>query len=183
MKQIGGGLFTATSLGCVHRIIHKVGLELYLEVEFSASEGQAPEGSSQAHIQFSSLSPLLSARDTIRSKREVSTQQNYTAVLGLDFTLKGDGSSMSSHLILKDPLEEPQGLEKPPTETRTRSSVESLVIVNCLETLMLGSVLTDILDADDILYASVVSSMSTDILDANDILDASIVSSVSTDIE
>ncbi|XP_047257980.1 anaphase-promoting complex subunit 1-like [Capsicum annuum] len=69
---------------------------------------QAPEGSSQAHIQFSSLSPLLSARDTIRSKREVSTQQNYTAVLGLDFTLKGDGSSMSSHLILKDPLEEPQ---------------------------------------------------------------------------
>ncbi|KAF3675854.1 hypothetical protein FXO38_04594 [Capsicum annuum] len=99
---------------------------------------QAPEGSSQAHIQFSSLSPLLSARDTTRSKREVSTQQNYTAVLGLDFTLKGDGSSMSSHLILKDPLEEPQGLEKPPTETRTRSSVESLVIVNCLETLMLG---------------------------------------------
>ncbi|PHU09599.1 hypothetical protein BC332_21459 [Capsicum chinense] len=69
---------------------------------------QAPEGSSQAHIQFSSLSPLLNARDTIRSKREVSTQQNYTAVLGLDFTLKGDGSSMSSHLILKDPLEEPQ---------------------------------------------------------------------------
>ncbi|XP_016575540.1 anaphase-promoting complex subunit 1 isoform X1 [Capsicum annuum] len=69
---------------------------------------QAPEGSSQAHIQFSSLSPLLSARDTIRSKREVSTQQNCTAVLGLDFTLKGDGSSMSSHLILKDPLEEPQ---------------------------------------------------------------------------
>ncbi|KAF3681975.1 hypothetical protein FXO37_02599 [Capsicum annuum] len=69
---------------------------------------QAPEGSSQAHIQFSSLSPLLNARDTIHSKREVSTQQNYTAVLGLDFTLKGDGSSMSSHLILKDPLEEPQ---------------------------------------------------------------------------
>ncbi|WMV33812.1 hypothetical protein MTR67_027197 [Solanum verrucosum] len=69
---------------------------------------QAPEGSSQAHIHFSSLSPLLSARNTIRSKRDVSTQQNYTAVHGLDFTIKGDGSSMSSHLILKDPLEEPQ---------------------------------------------------------------------------
>ncbi|KAF3681969.1 hypothetical protein FXO37_02593 [Capsicum annuum] len=103
---------------------------------------QAPEGSSQAHIQFSSLSPLLSARDTIRSKREVSTQQNYTAVLGLDFTLKGDGSSMSSHLILKDPLEEPQGLEKPPTETRTRSSVESLVIVNCNSFAIMDTILS-----------------------------------------
>ncbi|XP_015079876.1 anaphase-promoting complex subunit 1 isoform X2 [Solanum pennellii] len=69
---------------------------------------QAPEGSSQSHIHFSSLSPLLSARNTIRSKRDVSTQQNYTAVHGLDFTIRGDGSSMSSHLILKDPLEEPQ---------------------------------------------------------------------------
>ncbi|MCD7447530.1 hypothetical protein HAX54_031559 [Datura stramonium] len=69
---------------------------------------QAPEGSSAAHIQFSSLNPFLSARDTIRSKRDVSPQQNYTAVHGLDFTIKGDGSSMSSHLILKDPLEEPQ---------------------------------------------------------------------------
>lgn len=69
---------------------------------------QAPEGSSQSRIHFSSLSPLLSARNTIRSKRDVSTQQNYTAVHGLDFTIRGDGSSMSSHLILKDPLEEPQ---------------------------------------------------------------------------
>ncbi|KAK4359004.1 hypothetical protein RND71_021233 [Anisodus tanguticus] len=69
---------------------------------------QAPEESSPAHIQFSSLSPFLSTRDTIRSKRDVSPQQNYTAVHGLDFTIKGDVSSMSSHLILKDPLEEPQ---------------------------------------------------------------------------
>lgn len=68
---------------------------------------QAPEGSSPAHIPFSSLSPFLSARDTFRSKRDVNPQ-NCTAVHGLDFTVRGDGSSMSSHQILKDPLEEPQ---------------------------------------------------------------------------
>ncbi|XP_075104821.1 anaphase-promoting complex subunit 1-like isoform X3 [Nicotiana tabacum] len=68
---------------------------------------QAPEGSSPAHIPFSSLSPFLSARDTFRSKRDVNPQ-NCTAVHGLDFTVRGDGSSMSSLQILKDPLEEPQ---------------------------------------------------------------------------
>ncbi|KAL3521232.1 hypothetical protein ACH5RR_019381, partial [Cinchona calisaya] len=63
----------------------------------------APEGNSSVHIPFLSPSVSLSAR----SRREVG-YNNSTSTHAFDFIHKGDGTSVSSHLILKDPLEEPQ---------------------------------------------------------------------------
>ncbi|KAJ9683860.1 hypothetical protein PVL29_016384 [Vitis rotundifolia] len=70
---------------------------------------QATEGISPAHLPFSSSSPLLGGRDITRPKREIghSPQQNFGLLNTFDYIIKGDGASFSSHLILKDPLEEP----------------------------------------------------------------------------
>lgn len=67
-----------------------------------------PEASSSVHIPFSSPSAPLSARDIARPKAGYNTQNNSTPTHAFDFIRKGDGTSVSSHLILKDPLEEPQ---------------------------------------------------------------------------
>ncbi|XP_057979662.1 anaphase-promoting complex subunit 1 isoform X2 [Malania oleifera] len=71
---------------------------------------QANEGSLPTHSPFLSSSPLLSARDISRQKREIgqSPQNSFSPSNAFDHILKGDGASMASHLILKDPLEEPQ---------------------------------------------------------------------------
>ncbi|XP_027163442.1 anaphase-promoting complex subunit 1 [Coffea eugenioides] len=70
----------------------------------------APEGNFSVHIPFSFPSASLSTRDIARSRREVgySSQNNSTVTHAFDFIYKADGTSGSSHLILKDPLEEPQ---------------------------------------------------------------------------
>ncbi|RVX03114.1 Anaphase-promoting complex subunit 1 [Vitis vinifera] len=70
---------------------------------------QATEGISPAHLPFSSSSPLLGGRDITRPKREIghSPRQNFSLLNTFDYIIKGDGASFSSHLILKDPLEEP----------------------------------------------------------------------------
>ncbi|KAL2248926.1 UNVERIFIED_CONTAM: Anaphase-promoting complex subunit 1 [Sesamum indicum] len=71
---------------------------------------RAPEGSLLTNISLSSSNPLLSARDVFRPKRDIgySPQNNYTPTHIFDFTTRNDGTSMPSHLILKDPLEDPQ---------------------------------------------------------------------------
>ncbi|XAR71917.1 hypothetical protein NMG60_11018371 [Bertholletia excelsa] len=68
---------------------------------------QAAEGSSSTYAPFSSFSPSLSSRDVLRLKREVgySPQCNFTT---LDHPTGILGSSLSSLLVLRDPLEEPQ---------------------------------------------------------------------------
>ena len=70
---------------------------------------QATEGISSAHLPFSASSPLLGGRDITRPKKEIghSPLQNFGLLNTLDYSIKGDGASFSSHLILKDPLEEP----------------------------------------------------------------------------
>ncbi|KAF9596426.1 hypothetical protein IFM89_011255 [Coptis chinensis] len=57
---------------------------------------------------YSALSTSLNARDFPRLKRELgySPQHNLHA----DHTIRGDATKLSSHLILKDPLEEPQAI-------------------------------------------------------------------------
>ncbi|KAL0341266.1 UNVERIFIED_CONTAM: Anaphase-promoting complex subunit [Sesamum radiatum] len=71
---------------------------------------RAPEGSLLTNISLSSSNPLLSARDIFRPKRDIgySPQNNYTPTHIFDFVTRSDGTSMPSHLILKDPLEDPQ---------------------------------------------------------------------------
>ncbi|KAK4436500.1 Anaphase-promoting complex subunit [Sesamum alatum] len=71
---------------------------------------RAPEGSLLTNISLSSSNPLLSARDVFRPKRDIgySPQNNYTPTHVFDSTTRNDGTSMPSHLILKDPLEDPQ---------------------------------------------------------------------------
>ncbi|KAL0452714.1 UNVERIFIED_CONTAM: Anaphase-promoting complex subunit [Sesamum latifolium] len=71
---------------------------------------RAPEGSLLTNISLSSSNPLLSARDVFRPKRDIgySPQNNYTPTHIFDFTTRNDGTSMPSHLILKDPLEDLQ---------------------------------------------------------------------------
>ncbi|KAL0359162.1 UNVERIFIED_CONTAM: Anaphase-promoting complex subunit [Sesamum angustifolium] len=71
---------------------------------------RAPEGSLLTNISLSSSNPLLSARDIFRPKRDIgySPQNNYTPTHIFDFVSRSDGTSMPSHLILKDPLEDPQ---------------------------------------------------------------------------
>jgi hypothetical protein len=65
---------------------------------------------SPAHIPFSSSSPLLGARDILRHRKEIghSPQHNISFLSASDYNFKGDTGSISSHLILKDSLEEPQ---------------------------------------------------------------------------
>ncbi|XP_059654080.1 anaphase-promoting complex subunit 1 isoform X2 [Cornus florida] len=71
---------------------------------------QSTEGNSSAHVPFSSLSPFLSARDISHPRREIgySPQHNFTSANSFDRIIKGNGALLSSHLILKDPVEEPQ---------------------------------------------------------------------------
>nr|POE46089.1 anaphase-promoting complex subunit 1 [Quercus suber] len=71
---------------------------------------QAAEVHSPTHIPFSCPSPLLGVHDVHRRRRETShsPQPNLNFLSGSDYNCKGDTGSISSHLILKDPLEEPQ---------------------------------------------------------------------------
>lgn len=72
---------------------------------------QSAEVNSPAHIPFSSSSPpLLGTRDIPRHRREFghSPQHNFGFLSSCDNSFNGDTSLMCSHLILKDPLEEPQ---------------------------------------------------------------------------
>ncbi|CAK9173534.1 unnamed protein product [Ilex paraguariensis] len=71
---------------------------------------QAVEGNLTTHVPFPPSSPLSSARDIFRPKRDIgySPQHSYSSLSAFDYNIKGDGASMPSHLILKDPLEEPQ---------------------------------------------------------------------------
>ncbi|KAH6824303.1 E3 ubiquitin ligase, partial [Perilla frutescens var. hirtella] len=64
---------------------------------------RASEGSLLTNISLSSSSPYLSARDVFRQKRDV-----YTPTHMFDYCTRSDGTSISSHMILKDPLEDPQ---------------------------------------------------------------------------
>lgn len=72
-----------------------------------AAEVHSP---TQSIIPFSCSSPLLGVRDVHRRRRETShsPQHNLNFLGGSDYNCKGDTGSISSHLILKDPLEEPQ---------------------------------------------------------------------------
>ncbi|CAH9139623.1 unnamed protein product [Cuscuta epithymum] len=69
---------------------------------------QAAEGVSFTNSSHSSSSLYLSPIDTVHPKRNPIPLHNTNRNIEIDFTLKGDGFSMSSHLILKDTLEEPQ---------------------------------------------------------------------------
>lgn len=69
----------------------------------------AAEVNSTAPAPSSSSNPLFGLRDLSRPRRESghSPQHNVNSVTALDHIAKGEAISMSSHLILKDPLEEP----------------------------------------------------------------------------
>ncbi|XVF84048.1 hypothetical protein PTKIN_Ptkin16aG0543300 [Pterospermum kingtungense] len=71
---------------------------------------QVAEGSPVPRGPFSYSSPSLGSRDVIRNRRESrhSPQNNFSFLTAYDHLIKGESSSMSSHLILKDLLEEPQ---------------------------------------------------------------------------
>ncbi|KAJ9539792.1 hypothetical protein OSB04_026298 [Centaurea solstitialis] len=71
---------------------------------------QTHESNSLTHPRSSSTSPLLTIHDIPRSKKDMgySPQQTFNLRSSWDHMVKVDGASLSSHLILKDPLEEPQ---------------------------------------------------------------------------
>ncbi|TQD69455.1 hypothetical protein C1H46_045012 [Malus baccata] len=71
---------------------------------------QAAEVNSTIHAPSSSSTTLFGVRDLPRPRRESghSPQHNVNFVTSLDHIAKGETSLVSSHLILKDPLEEPQ---------------------------------------------------------------------------
>lgn len=71
---------------------------------------QAVEANAPVHVPFSSSSPFLVLRDIARPRRETghSPQSNASFPGTFDHIFKGDTSSISTHLILKDPLESPQ---------------------------------------------------------------------------
>ncbi|EYU26801.1 hypothetical protein ABFS82_06G140000 [Erythranthe guttata] len=71
---------------------------------------RAPEGSLLTNISLSSSNPYLSARDVFRQKRDIgySPQHSYTPPHIYDMSTRNERTSVSSHLILKDPLEDPQ---------------------------------------------------------------------------
>lgn len=72
----------------------------------------APDCNFLTNMSFSSSNPLLSGRDVFRSKRDCgySPQNNYYPMHSPDFGIRGDGIMVSSHLILKDPFEDPRVL-------------------------------------------------------------------------
>ncbi|KAL6526857.1 hypothetical protein OROGR_015947 [Orobanche gracilis] len=71
---------------------------------------RAPEGSLLTNISSSSSNPFLSGRDVFHQKRDMryNSQHNYTPPYICAFSTRSEGTSMSSHLILKDSLEEPE---------------------------------------------------------------------------
>lgn len=71
---------------------------------------RAPEGSLLANISLSSSNPFLGARDVFRQKRDAgySPQLSCSSPHIYAISTRSDGKSISSHLILKDPLEDPQ---------------------------------------------------------------------------
>lgn len=80
---------------------------------------QAAQPSSTTYVPSLSSSPLfgsspslssLLGRDMLRPRREVgvSPPHNFNFVSAHDHAVKEETSSISSHLILQDPLEEPQ---------------------------------------------------------------------------
>ncbi|XP_071734398.1 anaphase-promoting complex subunit 1 [Rutidosis leptorrhynchoides] len=71
---------------------------------------QINESKPSRHSFYSSSSPLLTALDIPRSKKDMgySPQQSFIRRSLWDHSVKVDGTSLSSHLILMDPFEEPQ---------------------------------------------------------------------------
>ncbi|KAM7271463.1 hypothetical protein ACFE04_030677 [Oxalis oulophora] len=69
------------------------------------------------HIPFSSASPFVGLHELSRHRREIgqSPQNNFSPLNAYDWIIKGEAASMSSHLILTDPLQEPH-----PTFTEER---------------------------------------------------------------
>ncbi|XP_047316183.1 anaphase-promoting complex subunit 1 [Impatiens glandulifera] len=63
-----------------------------------------------AYAPFSSSSPSSSSRDISRTKREIGCNALLNMGIGNTFghATRADGTLMSSHMILRDPLEEPQ---------------------------------------------------------------------------
>ncbi|CAK7325887.1 unnamed protein product [Dovyalis caffra] len=78
------------------------------KVASSATEGN----NSLMQNPFSSSSPLFGARDMSHARREIvhSPHHNFGVLGTFDQMIKGDSVIMSSHLILKDLLEEPHAL-------------------------------------------------------------------------
>ncbi|PIA32336.1 hypothetical protein AQUCO_04500142v1 [Aquilegia coerulea] len=72
---------------------------------------KAGDGHHPASVPYSASS-ILNVRDLPRPKRELgySPQQNLNVLNLSDHTVKGDLARLYSHLILKDPLEEPQAI-------------------------------------------------------------------------
>ncbi|KAA3482027.1 anaphase-promoting complex subunit 1 isoform X1 [Gossypium australe] len=73
---------------------------------------QGAEGNLLKHGPFPYSSPSLGSRDIIRNRRETghSPHHNFSFLSAYDQLIKGESSLMSSHLILKDLLEEPQSI-------------------------------------------------------------------------
>ncbi|PON86586.1 Anaphase-promoting complex subunit [Trema orientale] len=71
---------------------------------------QQADASSTTHVPISSRSPLFGRREISRPRRENENSPRHAFNLqsAFDNIVKGETSSMSSHMILKDPLEEPQ---------------------------------------------------------------------------
>ncbi|OMO50083.1 Anaphase-promoting complex subunit 1 [Corchorus capsularis] len=73
---------------------------------------QVADGNSLTHGPFLNSSPSLGSRGVIRTRRESwnSPQHNSSFLTAYDNLIKGESSLMSSHLILKDLLEEPESI-------------------------------------------------------------------------
>ncbi|XP_024011523.1 anaphase-promoting complex subunit 1 [Eutrema salsugineum] len=70
---------------------------------------QTAEMNPSSYAPFSSASPTLGSREMLRQRKEMGniSPQNFHSPVTHDLTSKRDMSYMSSHLILRDPLEEP----------------------------------------------------------------------------
>ncbi|EOA21984.1 hypothetical protein CARUB_v10002491mg [Capsella rubella] len=70
---------------------------------------QAAEVTPSTHVPFSSVSPILGSREILRQRKEVgnSSLQKFHSPVAHDLISKRDMPYISSHLILRDPLEEP----------------------------------------------------------------------------
>lgn len=71
---------------------------------------QAVEANFSTNASFSSSSLHFGTSDVSRSRREMvlSSQTNLISQSGFENTCKGDIATLSSHLIVSDPMEEPQ---------------------------------------------------------------------------
>ncbi|XP_010543717.1 PREDICTED: anaphase-promoting complex subunit 1 isoform X2 [Tarenaya hassleriana] len=70
---------------------------------------QVCEVNPSLNVQFSSSSPVLGSREMLRQRKDIgkSSPQIFHSPVTYDLISKGDMSYTSSHLILRDPLEEP----------------------------------------------------------------------------